>query len=54
MNPGSIVVLIGTLLVALDLILWHATAAYRRHDMLQVGALLIGIGVLAGAGSLVG
>lgn len=46
---GNIIVIVGVVLAALDMLLWYAVRDYRSRFILQLAVILIGVGVLLGA-----
>jgi H+/gluconate symporter-like permease len=48
MAVGTIIVIVAVVLAALDMILWYTTE-YRRHVLLQLAVIALGVALLIGA-----
>jgi hypothetical protein len=48
MAVGTILVIVAVVLAALDMILWYTTE-YRRHVLLQLAVIALGVALLIGA-----
>lgn len=51
MSAGTILVIIALVLAALDVILWYTTE-YRRHILLQLAVIALGVALLLGVPAL--
>lgn len=51
MSAGLILVIIALVLAGLDLVLWYTTE-YRRHVLLQLAVIALGVALLVGVAPL--
>jgi len=51
MSVGTILVIVALVLAFLDLVLWYTTE-YRRHILLQLAVLALGVALLFGVPAL--
>jgi hypothetical protein len=51
MSVGTILVIIALVMAGLDLLLWYTTE-YRRHILLQLAVIVMGVALLFGVPAL--